>query len=94
MGVPGRYEKTKKTGEPLPDDATSEEKKECVFVRIIKNIDVSEAGKFNFLFRAIDTTVYENTILAVLWKGQPEEECPVSNFKKELLKLTNVYYSQ
>ena len=47
-----------------------------------------------FLLRAIDTTVYENTIVAVLWKGPLEGECPVSDFHKELLMLSKVYFTQ
>ena len=92
LNVPARYERP--NGEPLPEDAPSEEKKQCTYVRIIKSIDVKEPSKMSFLLRAIQTLVYENTIVAVLWKGPLEGECPVANFQKELLKLSNVYFTQ
>ena len=90
LGVPGRYEK--QNGEPLPDDAKHEEKKQGSFVRLIKKWDVRDKVKSKYLLEMIEDTVYENTMVAVFWKGCDEEKNPVTDFKEELLKLGNVYY--
>ena len=42
----------------------------------------------------IADTVYENTIVAVHWKGNDQEGNKVSEFKMELKKLGNVYFKE
>ena len=88
--MPGRYEKH--NGEPLPEDAKHEEKKNGVYVRIIKKWDVREEEKSRYLLQMIEGTVYENTMVAVHWKGDVEEKIPVTDFKEERLKFGNVYF--
>ena len=92
LGVYGRFET--QNGEPLPEDAPHDEKKRGMFVRIIKRIDVSQEEKANFLLQMIADTVYENTIVAVHWKGNDQEGNKVSEFKMELKKLGNVYFKE
>ena len=90
LGVPGRYETA--NGDPLPADASMDEKKKSSYVRIIKTWDVSGAEKNNFLLDMINKSVYENTLVKLEWYGNGAEGSAVAAFKDKLKKLENVVF--
>jgi hypothetical protein len=88
LGIPGRYEDLE--GNVLCDTATDKEKREGLYVRVIKSWDVSMDDHKNHLLRMFQDSLYEHTLVQVTWAGVVEEATPVATLKKELEALKNV----
>ena len=88
LKVPGRYEDT--TGSALSDDASDDDKKKALYVRIIKSFDMGNAPKQKYLVNMFKDSVYEGTRMSIAFRGACKPGSAIATFKEELKKLANV----
>ena len=90
MKIPGRYEDDSGRGLSTAELEDADVKKQASYVRIIKEIDVTEEQLNAFLLSVLAEKVYKGTLIIVKWKGDFNPGDGVTKFKTQVLALKNV----
>ena len=102
FNVFGRYEAM--DGSPLSEEASTYDKRQGQYVRILKNVDISDEPYKNFVLELLKNSVYKGTLLVMEWiessddndgdemQAFPKDE--MQAFKKEVLALKHVFQKE
>ena len=87
LKIPGLYVNAQ--GEQLAanDDV---DKKTATYIRVIKELDVDDPVKADFLLDVVAESVYRRSWVWVTWTGASDSEGAVNSFRVKLSKLNNI----